>query len=140
MGVPHAETTCVCLPAVQKYNATHALASSNSNNNNTPLPTTPDVHAQQSLVLDALWTEPDIAETLTQRGLVRGKADLGDVLDAVIRELGLPRTLDEYGIGRDQFDRIAEQSLKDVCCQWNVVPLERKEQILEILDMCVGGK
>lgn len=136
MGVPHAETTCICLPAVQKYNATRALASSSD----TSPPTAANIQAQQAIVLDALWSEPDIADTLTRRGLIQGEADLGDALDAAIRELGLPRTLDEYGIGRAQFERIAEQSLKDVCCQWNVVPLERREQIWEILEMCLGGR
>lgn len=130
MGVPHAETTCICLPAVQKYNVAQA---NNANNANA-------VHQAQALLLDIFWTEPDIATALERRGLVRGgDADLGDALDAVIRELGLPRTLQEYGIvGQDQLDRIAESSLRDSSCQRNVVPLERKEQILEILNMCLG--
>lgn len=78
---------------------------------------------------------------LEPRGLKMGEVpDLGDSLDMIIRELGLPRTLAEYGIGRDQLHHIAESSLKDVCCQWNVVPLERKEQVLEILEMCLGDQ
>lgn len=118
IGVPHAETTCVCLPAVQKYNA--------------------KVNAsQQAIVLDAFWAQPEIAAVLTKRGLVKGEADLGDALDSIIRELGLPRTLKDYGIGRDQLEGIAESSLKDVCCGWNVIPLEKKEQVLEILEMCL---
>lgn len=122
--MPHAETTCVCLPAVQKYNAKHSAAAA----------------AQQATVLDAFWAEPDIAGALARRGLVEGAADLGDALDAIIRELGLPRTLKDYGIGRDRLDEIAESSLRDVCCGWNVVPLVRKEQVLEILDMCLGDQ
>lgn len=57
----------------------------------------------------------------------------------MIRELGFPRTLGEYGIGRDKLEAIAESSLKDVCCQFNAIPLEKKEQVLEILEMCLGG-
>ncbi|KAH8757347.1 alcohol dehydrogenase [Diaporthe sp. PMI_573] len=121
MGVPHAETTCICLPAVQKFNA--------------------KVNAQQQvLVVDAFWDDPDTAAALTKHSLVRGKADLGDALDAVIRELGFPRTLGEYGIGRDKLEAIAESSLKDPCCQFNAIPLEKKEQVLEILEMCLGGQ
>ncbi|KAJ4387930.1 hypothetical protein N0V93_008533 [Gnomoniopsis smithogilvyi] len=121
IGVPHAETTCVCLPAVQKFNA--------------------KVNAsQQAIVLDAFWGQPDISTVLTKRGLVKGEADLGDALDAVIRELGLPRTLKDYGIGRDQLEGIAESSLRDVCCEWNVIPLKKKEQVLEILEMCLGDE
>lgn len=96
---------------------------------------------QQEILLEkGFWADPVITDTLTKRGLVRGRADLGDVLDAVIRELGLPRTLKDYGIGRDQLDRIAESSIRDACCQWNVIPLERKEQVLEILEMCLGDQ
>ena len=121
MGVPHAETTCICLPAVQKYNA-RANAE------------------QQAVVLDAFWADADIAGVLARRSLGRGRADLGDALDAVIRELGFPRTLADYGIGRDRLGAVAESSVRDVCCQWNAIPLESKEQVLEILEMCLGDQ
>lgn len=94
--------------------------------------------AQQAIVLDEFWGQPDISGTLTKRGLSKGNADLGDALDALIRELGLPRTLKDYGIGRNQLEGIAESSLNDICCGWNVIPLEKKEQVLEILEMCLG--
>ena len=63
------------------------------------------------------------------------EVDLGDVLDAVIRELGLPRSLQAVGVGRDQFDALAEHCLHDRWCQANVVPLQEKGQVLEILEM-----
>lgn len=96
--------------------------------------------AQQRVVLDALWAEPEVAAVLEGRGLARGDADLGDALDAVIRELGFPRTLGHYGIGRGDLEAIAESSLRDVCCRWNVIPLETKGQVLEILEMCLGDQ
>lgn len=117
-GVPHAETTCVCLPAVQKFNA-----KVNS--------------AQQNGLLDILWSETDIAEVLTKHSLVKGKADLGDTLDAIIRELGFPRSLNAYGVGKDKLDAIAESSLGDVCSKWNAIPLLEKGQVMEILEMCL---
>ena len=57
------------------------------------------------------------------------------MLDAVIRELGLPRSLREVGVGRDQFDGLAEKSLRDRFCRTNPVPLVSKEQVVEILEM-----
>lgn len=117
-GVPHAETTCVCLPAVQKFNAKF-----NS--------------AQQREVLDVLWSEPDVAEVLRKHSLDEDKSDLGDALDAIIRELGFPRSLKAYGIGRDKLDAIAESSLGDVCSKWNAISLVEKEQVIEILEMCL---
>lgn len=112
------ETTCVCLPAVQKYNA--------------------KVNAdQQSKVLTVLWAEPVIAEVLRGHSLVEAQADLGDALDAIIRELGFPRSLKAYGIGRDKLEQIAQSSIGDICCKWNAIPLEKPEQVLEILEMCL---
>lgn len=76
-----------------------------------------------------------------KHGLERGKADLGDALDAVVRELGSARTLKkEYGIGSDKLEAIAESSLKDALCQMNVIPLTEKGQVLVILKMCVGDQ
>lgn len=109
----------MCLPAVQKFNS-----KVNSD--------------QQATVLTALWDEPAVASILASHPLVRGHADLGDALDAIIRQLGFPRTLKAYGIGRDKLDMIAESSLKDTLCQFNAIPLVRKEQVLEILEMCLG--
>ena len=92
---------------------------------------------QQSKVLDALWGESVVAEVLKRHSLTEGQADLGDALDAIIRELGFPRSLKAYGIGRDKLDQIAESSIGDVCCKWNVIPRIKPEQVLEILEMCL---
>ncbi len=113
-GIPHAETTCILLPAVQKFNA--------SVNSDT-----------QSTVCDVLWGEPIIAEVLEKKGLKKGEASLGDCLDKIIRELGFPRCLKQYGLKEDDLEKIAESSLTDACCKWNVISLVKKEQIMEIL-------
>lgn len=112
---------CICLTAVQKFNAKHNAQ-------------------QQALVVDAFWANPDTAEVLTKHSLVKGEADLGDAVDAVMGELGFPRTLGEYGTGRDRLEAIADSSLRDACCQFNLIPLERKEQALEIMEMCLGDQ
>ncbi|MCJ1402300.1 hypothetical protein MMC11_005520 [Xylographa trunciseda] len=119
MGVGHGETSCILLPSVCKYNAMHGA----------------NVE-RQKYVTALLWTIPVVKEFLGVRGLVEAKADLGDVLDAVIRELGMPRSLKEVGVGRERFEELAVNSLSDPLLPTNPVPIDTKEQVLEILEMC----
>ena len=116
-GVPHGETTCVMLPFVLKYNATVN-------------------RKKQQELLTILW-ESDITAKVLRKWGVRedGAADLGDAIDAIVRELELPRSLEEVGVSRDKFDVIAESSVKDKFCTINPIPLTKKEQVLEILEM-----
>ena len=86
---------------------------------------------------DFLLAQPVVAELLRKRAVDVAAADLGDVLDAVIRELGMPRSLHEVGVSRDQLDGLAANSLHDRWCQSNPVPLKEKEQVLEILEMVI---
>ncbi|KAI7554998.1 Dehydroquinate synthase-like protein [Hortaea werneckii] len=82
MGVGHGETSCILLPAVLKYNAR--------------------VNAKkQERMKAALWDEPSVSSVLDQRGLTKSSGDLADALDAVFRELGMPRSLKEKGVGED---------------------------------------
>ncbi|OJJ47501.1 hypothetical protein ASPZODRAFT_63314 [Penicilliopsis zonata CBS 506.65] len=120
LGVGHGETSCIMLPAVCKFNALH-----NANR-----------HRQQR-VLACLTSDAVVSNVLRERSVDASRADLGDVLDAVIRQLGLPRSLTEVGVGRDKLDPLALNSLQDRCCKTNPVPLETKEQVLEILEMAL---
>ena len=131
MGVSHGETSCVILPWVCKYNANLSLTDNNA--------------AQQDHVNNLLWDQDIVARVLKERGLQRATADLGDTLLAVFRELGMPTTLREVGIGigeegkgDEQLDALAEKTLKDHAALTNPVPLKRKEQVREILDMALG--
>lgn len=119
LGVGHGETSCVLLPAVVRFNK-----SVNG--------------AEQGKVLGVLWGEGAVEEVLSRRGLGRGGSDLGDVLDAIFRELGMPRSLKEVGVGREKLPALAEGSLNDRWCQTNPIPLREKEQVMEILEMVVG--
>ncbi|KAJ9615697.1 hypothetical protein H2200_001773 [Cladophialophora chaetospira] len=113
LGVPHGETSCILLPAVCRYNASKGA----------------NVQRQQSLAQELL-TLPEV------RTLVPGgQEDLADILHALIRTLGLPRTLKELDIGRDVFDVVAENTLSDVWAKTNPFPLVDKEDVLEILEM-----
>lgn len=119
LGVGHGETSCICLPAVCKYNV-----SANAE--------------QQAKVCKVLWEEGTVAEVLRWRGLEDGRADLGDVLDAVISELGMPRSLRDVGVGPEKMDLLAENSLHDEWCKKNPTPLTEKAQVMEILEMIRG--
>ncbi len=116
LGVGHGETSCILLPAVCKYNIT--------------------VNGeQQRKVAEVLWAEDDAVEVLEGAELGR-EAELGDLLDAIFRALGMPRTLAQFGIeGEDVLGRLAENSLKDRWAAKNPRSLTEKSQVLEILEM-----
>lgn len=89
---------------------------------------------RQDAIIKLLWEDPKAREIFDQGKLSRETADLGDLMDTIIRTLGLPRTLKEFGIGEDKIDRIAEHSLKDRWVKTNPAPLD-KEGVLDILRM-----
>ena len=124
MGVSHGETSCVILPWVCKYNADPSHRGNNAK--------------QQEMVKDLLWDEPVVASVLREWGMRRETADLADTLLALFRELSLPTSLREVGIGEEQLAQLAEMTLKDHAALTNPVPLRRKEQVREILDMALG--
>lgn len=93
---------------------------------------------KQHRLLQVLWEDRATAEILDRRGLAQDASDLSDGLDAVFRELGMPRSLKEVGVGRDKFAMLAANSLKDTLCTLNPIPLRKAEQVLEILEMCAG--
>jgi len=118
LGVGHGETSCILLPAVCKYNV---LANAE----------------RQAKVSEILWSEDRVASVLKERGLNRDEADLGDVLDAVIKELGLPRSLKSVGVQSDEklLQGLAENSLQDPWCVTNPRPLKEQAEVMKILAM-----
>lgn len=64
--------------------------------------------------------------------------DLDDTLDAIMRELGMPRSLSDLNVSREKLDSLAVNSLHDPWCKTNSVPLIEKEQMLEILNMILN--
>ncbi|KAI9731795.1 MAG: hypothetical protein M1834_004584 [Cirrosporium novae-zelandiae] len=123
LGVGHGETSCILLPAVCKYNLHHGDETARK---------------RQDAVRELLWEDGETKAVLQRRGLDECKADLGDVLDAVVKELGMPRSLKDVKVGRDKLDQLAENSLHDPWCADNPVPLKEKSQVLEILEMALG--
>lgn len=118
LGVAHGETSCVLMTAVHKYNA-RANAE------------------EQAYVIDTLWAITPAASLFTSRGLDRASADLGDLLDVLVRALGMPRSLKEVGVEGDQaIWAVARNSMKDSCTEYNPVKITAPAQFVEILDMC----
>lgn len=60
--------------------------------------------------------------------------DAGDVLDAFIRGLGMPRSLREVKVGPENFDRIAKQAMATPWVPRNPRKIEGPAQVREILD------
>ena len=61
--------------------------------------------------------------------------DAGDVLDAFIRGLGMPRSLQDVRVGPEHFDNIAEQAMRTPWVPRNPRPIPGPEQVKEILEL-----
>jgi maleylacetate reductase len=61
--------------------------------------------------------------------------DAGDVLDAFIRSLGMPRSLREVKVGPEHFDRIAKQAMATPWVPRNPRKIEGPAQVREILEL-----
>ena len=61
--------------------------------------------------------------------------DAGDVLDAFIRGLGMPRSLREVKVDPEHFDRIALAAMATPWVPRNPRKIEGPAQVREILDM-----
>jgi len=123
LGVGHGQTSCVMLPSVLKWNHLHGDEK---------------VQTLQQKVLGVLWGEDTVADVLKKRSLKKETANAGDVVGAIVSELGLPTSLKDVGVGREKFDALADSCLKDPWLKTNAVPLTEKKQVLEILDMAAG--
>jgi maleylacetate reductase len=81
------------------------------------------------------WNKSDNAERQALVSTAMGKPgeDAGDVLDHFIRDLGLPRSLQDVRIGPDQFDRIAQQAMATPWIPRNPRKIDGPAQVREIL-------
>jgi maleylacetate reductase len=61
--------------------------------------------------------------------------DAGDLLDAFIRDLGMPRSLSAVSIGAESFDRIAEQAMATPWVPRNPRHIDGPPQVREILEL-----
>jgi maleylacetate reductase len=83
------------------------------------------------------WNKPANAarQALVAAAMGHPGEDAGDVLDAFIRNLGMPRSLHEVKVGREHFDRIAQAAMSTPWVPRNPRTIEGPAQVREILDM-----
>src|SRR5258708_22413882 len=81
------------------------------------------------------WNKPDNAErqALVSAAMGQPGNDAADVLDTFIRDLGLPRSLQDVRIGPEHFDRIAEQAMRTPWIPRNPRKINSPAQLREIL-------
>ena len=119
VGVGHGETSCILMTAAHKYNSKINCA-------------------EQRAVCRVLWDIPDAEAVFQKHNLTdEVNVDLGDILDAFVRGLGLPRSLSEVGtMGPEELSMLARKSLQDPYAKSNPIPLTTPEQVMKILEMC----
>ena len=61
-----------------------------------------------------------------------------DLVDAFIRELGMPRSLVDVGVGRDQFPKVAEYTMADFWARTNPRPIKAAGDVLPVLELAAG--
>jgi alcohol dehydrogenase class IV len=71
-----------------------------------------------------------VPTVLSKRGLDTEIWSLGDIVEAYMRELDLQGSSKELGLDREQFDKIADNSMKDGSIQINPVPRVGLKMIL----------
>ena len=81
------------------------------------------------------WNQSVNAErqALVAAAMGRPGEDAADVLDAFIRDLGMPRRLQDVGVGPEHFDAIAIQAMATPWVPRNPRKIDGPEQIYEIL-------
>lgn len=94
----------------------------------------PEIGTRQERIRTILWSEAEVGDTLRSAGLEQGSADLGDLLDVIIRTLGLPRTLGKMGVSKDLIPGLSKRALDDFWAPTNPVPLIHAAQVQEILE------
>jgi alcohol dehydrogenase class IV len=83
------------------------------------------------------WNKPANADRQTMVAAAMGcpGEEAGDALDRFIAGLGMPRSLATVGVGREHFDRIAEQAMGTPWVPRNPRPIAGPAQVREILEM-----
>jgi maleylacetate reductase len=83
------------------------------------------------------WNLPANAERQQRVGEAFGQpgAAAGDLVEGLVKSLGLPGRLSEVGVGKDRFREIAEKSMHDRAVLNNPRPIKGPEQVMEILEL-----
>ena len=74
-------------------------------------------------------------QELVAAAMGHANEDAGDVLDRFIGGLGMPRSLGAVDVGRENFERIAEQAMGTPWVPRNPRPIDGPAQVMEILEL-----
>ena len=66
----------------------------------------------------------DKFETMAQRLRLRGGSDLPDYFEAMNRQIGMPESLSELGVTREELEPLAATAASDHCSPTNPRPLD----------------
>ncbi|KAG7121497.1 Dehydrogenase FUM7 like protein [Verticillium longisporum] len=121
LGVSHGETSCILLPAVCSFNSQEPI----------------NVE-KQAVVTQILRESQIISEMLASEDVDQSKADLATILDIYLRNLGMPRTLDDVGFNPNKLDMLVSNSLTDHWITTNAIPITKESQVREILAKVTG--
>jgi maleylacetate reductase len=80
------------------------------------------VNAMRQAMISQALGQPDIAAHELVAGIIRG--------------LGMPTSLRDVGVKREQFEAIADGALQNMWVRANPRPVDTKEQVFEILESC----
>jgi alcohol dehydrogenase class IV len=83
------------------------------------------------------WNKPVNAarQALVATAMGHPGEDAGDVLDAFIKGLDMPRSLAAVHIGPESFDKMAEQAMGTPWVPRNPRPIDSPAQVREILEL-----
>jgi len=83
------------------------------------------------------WNKPANAasQALIANAMGHPGKDAADVLDDFIRGLGMPRSLAEVKVGREHFERIAQQAMGTPWVPRNPRPIAGPAEVREILEL-----
>ncbi|KAF8529556.1 hypothetical protein BU17DRAFT_36523 [Hysterangium stoloniferum] len=113
--VAHGDTSCIMLHSVLKYNK-------------------PVNGRVQAKIAKIFWEVS--GGDFEAAGLKRDTADAGDLVKAYVKVLGLPTSLGEVDVTKEeQLDQIASNTLTDLWIKTNPREISSKEQVREILEI-----
>jgi maleylacetate reductase len=112
--VYHGVTSCVMLPAVMEWNKS--------------------VNQERQDRIIEVFKSTGVYEQLREKGL-GGTGSAGDLLKGYVTLLGMPVSLREVGVGRDKWDRLAMETMKDPWTHTNPRKVNGTDDLMEIFEM-----
>jgi maleylacetate reductase len=85
------------------------------------------------------WNREHVAEPLSRIATAFGApgGDAPDLVQTLIRDLGMPTTLGEVKVGREHFERIAAAAMQSPMVKANPRPITDPAQVREILELAL---